>query len=67
MQFKFKQNDVKKRNINDKNKKVSRFGVRELERILFDLFAESFANLKQQKKRHCRIEVLNGLIEIKGI
>jgi ATP-dependent Clp protease ATP-binding subunit ClpB len=50
----------------EKNKKVSRFGVREMERILFDLFAESFSNLKQEKKKHCRIEVVNGVIQIKG-
>ena len=50
----------------EKNKKVSRFGVRELERILSDLFAESFSNLRIQKKKHCRIEVVNGVIKISG-
>ena len=50
----------------EKNKKVSRFGVRELERILFDLFAESFSELKRQKKRHCQITVVNGVIKITG-
>jgi ATP-dependent Clp protease ATP-binding subunit ClpA len=50
----------------EKNKKVSRFGVREMERILFDLFAESFSKLKEKKMRHCRIDVINGVIKVAG-
>jgi ATP-dependent Clp protease ATP-binding subunit ClpA len=40
-----------------KNQKVSRFGVRELERIIFDLFAQNFTDAKKQKKQHVKIGI----------
>jgi ATP-dependent Clp protease ATP-binding subunit ClpC len=50
-----------------KNKKISRFGVRELERIIFDVFAEDFANLKSRGASGCTIEVNpDGEIRVLG-
>lgn len=41
-----------------KNQKISRFGVRELERIIFDLFAAPLAEVKRANGRAARISVL---------
>lgn len=40
-----------------KNKKISRFGVRELERIVFDLFASALAEVKRSGCKKARIDV----------
>ena len=40
-----------------KNKKISRFGVRELERIIFDLFASPLADIKRSGCHKASIEV----------
>jgi ATP-dependent Clp protease ATP-binding subunit ClpA len=40
-----------------KNKKISRFGVRELERIIFDLFASPLAEVKRTGCRKARIGI----------
>jgi ATP-dependent Clp protease ATP-binding subunit ClpA len=39
------------------NEKVSRFGIRELERILFDLFANQFIDAKEGGAKRVRIDV----------
>ncbi len=39
------------------NHKISRFGVRELERIIFDLFAPGFASAKQQKLKRLALDL----------
>ena len=39
------------------NEKVSRFGIRELERILFDLFANQFIDSKEGGAKRVRIDV----------
>lgn len=49
-----------------KNKKISRFGVRELERILFDMFAEKFVELSQNKHTRCEILLNENKIKIVG-
>lgn len=49
-----------------KNKKISRFGVRELERILFDMFAENFAELSEKKNTRCEILLKENKITIVG-
>jgi ATP-dependent Clp protease ATP-binding subunit ClpA len=48
----------------EENNKISRFGVRELERILFDLFADDFASLRDRGEKNCEIGLQNGKIEI---
>jgi ATP-dependent Clp protease ATP-binding subunit ClpA len=48
----------------EENNKISRFGVRELERILFDLFAEDFASLRDKGEKNCQIDIENGQIKI---
>ena len=40
-----------------KNQKISRFGVRELERIIFDLFASDLAKIKREGAKKARIDV----------
>lgn len=40
-----------------KNQKISRFGVRELERIIFDLFASPLAEIKRSGSKSARIDV----------
>jgi ATP-dependent Clp protease ATP-binding subunit ClpA len=45
------------------NEKVSRFGIRELERILFNMFAESLADIRELGHKKIRLEV-NSLGEI---
>jgi ATP-dependent Clp protease ATP-binding subunit ClpA len=40
-----------------KNQKVSRFGVRELERIIFDQFAQRFSELKREGKKQIKVTV----------
>jgi ATP-dependent Clp protease ATP-binding subunit ClpB len=40
-----------------KNQKISRFGVRELERIIFDLFAAPLADIKRKGFKEARIDV----------
>jgi ATP-dependent Clp protease ATP-binding subunit ClpA len=40
-----------------KNQKISRFGVRELERIIFDLFASSLADIKRSGSKKAMINV----------
>lgn len=40
-----------------KNQKISRFGVRELERIIFDLFAAPLAEIKRSGAKSARIDV----------
>jgi ATP-dependent Clp protease ATP-binding subunit ClpA len=48
-----------------KNQKISRFGVRELERIIFDLFASDLAKIKREGAKKGKIEVLeNGKFSI---
>ena len=42
------------------NEKVSRFGIRELERILFDLFANQFIDAKESGAKRVRVDVENG-------
>ena len=39
------------------NHKISRFGVRELERIIFDLFAPGFAAAKQEKLKTVKLDL----------
>jgi len=39
------------------NDKISRFGIRELERIIFDIFAESFSDLRDQGRTVATCEV----------
>jgi ATP-dependent Clp protease ATP-binding subunit ClpC len=39
------------------NEKVSRFGIRELERILFDLFANQFIDAKEGGAKRVRVDV----------
>jgi ATP-dependent Clp protease ATP-binding subunit ClpA len=51
-----------------KNKKISRFGVRELERIIFDLFASDFAKIKREGAKKARVDVSSdGKFVIKRI
>ncbi len=51
-----------------KNQKVSRFGVRELERIIFDNFAERFTALKRSGAKAARIGVnKDGSFTIDGV
>jgi ATP-dependent Clp protease ATP-binding subunit ClpC len=51
-----------------KNQKISRFGVRELERIIFDLFASDLAKIKKEGAKKAKIEVLkDGKFFIKKI
>lgn len=40
-----------------KNQKISRFGVRELERIIFDLFASDLAKIKKEGIKKAKIEI----------
>lgn len=40
-----------------KNQKISRFGVRELERIIFDLFASDLADIKRSGAKAAKIDV----------
>lgn len=40
-----------------KNQKISRFGVRELERIIFDLFASPLADIKRSGSKSAKITV----------
>lgn len=40
-----------------KNQKISRFGVRELERIIFDLFASPLADIKRSGAKSAKISV----------
>lgn len=47
------------------NEKVSRFGIRELERILFDMFADSFTTIRDQGHKAVTCEVnAAGEIEV---
>src|ERR1700683_3535944 len=47
------------------NEKVSRFGIRELERILFDMFADPFSQIRDQGHKVVTCEVnAEGAIEI---
>jgi ATP-dependent Clp protease ATP-binding subunit ClpA len=47
------------------NEKVSRFGIRELERILFDMFADPFTNIRDQGHQAMTCEVnAEGAIEV---
>jgi ATP-dependent Clp protease ATP-binding subunit ClpA len=39
------------------NEKVSRFGIRELERILFDMFAHTLTEVKERGVRRVSLEV----------
>ena len=39
------------------NEKVSRFGIRELERILFDMFAPTLADVKEHGARRVSFDV----------
>jgi ATP-dependent Clp protease ATP-binding subunit ClpA len=48
-----------------KNQKITRFGVRELERIIFDLFASDLAKIKKEGAKKAKIQVLeNGKFSI---
>ena len=51
------------------NKKISRFGIRELERILFDLFAPQFAeaNKKGLKKLSVGMDPLTGKMQLNRV
>lgn len=50
-----------------KNQKVSRFGVRELERIIFDQFAQRFSELKRIAKKEARVSVDSaGAFKVEG-
>jgi hypothetical protein len=42
------------------NEKVSRFGIRELERILFDLFASQFVDAKEAGAKEVDMHVGQG-------
>jgi ATP-dependent Clp protease ATP-binding subunit ClpC len=47
------------------NEKVSRFGIRELERILFDMFADPFSQIRDQGQKAVKCEVNDkGEIEV---
>jgi ATP-dependent Clp protease ATP-binding subunit ClpA len=48
------------------NDKISRFGIRELERILFDMFAEAFSDLRDQGHTSVTCEV-NSAGELKVV
>jgi ATP-dependent Clp protease ATP-binding subunit ClpA len=46
------------------NEKVSRFGIRELERILADLFANQFVEAKEAGAKRVRVEVDEGNVRV---
>ncbi len=49
------------------NHKISRFGVRELERIIFDIFAPAFATAKQEKLAKVKLELKSdGSMMLRG-
>jgi ATP-dependent Clp protease ATP-binding subunit ClpA len=49
------------------NEKVSRFGIRELERVIFDLFADDFSDAKNNGTRRVRLSVSDdGSIRIEN-
>ncbi|MCP4915117.1 MAG: ATP-dependent Clp protease ATP-binding subunit [Oligoflexia bacterium] len=50
----------------DANKKVSRFGIRELERIIADEFAEQMIDASEAGKKKIKIGHQNNEIKIKG-
>lgn len=51
-----------------KNKKISRFGVRELERIIFDLFASDLAKIKREGAKKARVDIsTDGKFVIKRV
>jgi ATP-dependent Clp protease ATP-binding subunit ClpC len=43
-----------------KNEKISRFGIRELERIIFDMFAASLAEAKENGAKRVLVETVGG-------
>lgn len=50
------------------NDKVSRFGIRELERIIFEMFAESLSDIRDQGHKKIRFEVDDsGKFQVKPV
>jgi ATP-dependent Clp protease ATP-binding subunit ClpC len=47
-----------------KNEKISRFGIRELERIIFDMFAPSLAEAKENGAKRVLIEAVRDNVKV---
>ncbi|MBI5882217.1 MAG: ATP-dependent Clp protease ATP-binding subunit [Elusimicrobia bacterium] len=47
------------------NEKVSRFGIRELERILFDMFADPLASAREQGAKEVQFDVADGKVVVR--